>query len=381
MFKTFTALYIDDEEDIKNMVYNVLRGMFAKFYTASNGQEGLDIFIEHKNEIDLLITDINMPIMNGLDMCTKIREIDIKIPIVITSAYNDKDFLHKSITVGVSGFVLKPMNIKKLVEAINKAVEPLRLQQKLDDEIRQHQQEKIKSAKFSAIAQLSAGITHEINTPLTYIKASFEMIGYSLESIADSKEKENILKDIKRIQDGIVRIENIIGSMKEVSQQSNIEKESCNIYSTVITAVILAYNKSKHISKIYINNQEFSLTMNKEKKLFITNIQKQRIEQAWIIIINNAIDELMKIEEFSNRRLDIDISENEHNIIVSFKDNAGGINDEIIDNIFEPFKGSKESSGMGIGLSIAKNIIDQQDGKIEAYNEDNGAVFKIFLKK
>ena len=50
--------------------------------------------------------------------------------------------------------------------------------------------------------------------------------------------------------------------------------------------------------------------------------------------------------------------------------------------IFEPFKGTKESSGMGIGLSIAKKIIqDQGDCKIEAYNEDNGAVFKVTLKK
>jgi len=381
MFKTLTALYVEDEESIKNIVDSVLGNMFTKFYTASNGQEGLDIFTKHQEEIDLLITDINMPIMNGLDMCAKIREIDHKIPIIITTAYNDKDFLHKAIAVGVSSFVLKPMDINKLVEAISKVADPLKLQQKLDDEIRQHQEERVQSAKFSALGQLSAGITHEINTPLTYIKASSEMVNFSLESLEDSKEKQNMLEDIERINDGIVRIENIISSMKEMAQQSKMNKENSNVYSTVVTAAILSYNKSKHISAIYINNEKFSLNMDKNKKIFMANIQKQRVEQTWIIIINNAIDELMKVEEFSNRRLDIDISEDEENVIVSFKDNAGGIKDEIVNDLFEPFKGMKDSSGMGVGLSIAKNIIDQQDGTIEAYNENGGAVFKISLKK
>ncbi len=381
MFDKFTALYVEDEEQIKNIVSTVLGAMFKNFYVASNGQEGLDFFRNHQDEINIIITDINMPLMNGLEMCQKIRELDINIPIIITTAHNDKDFLHKAIDVGVSSFVVKPMDIEKLVEAINKSMEPVILQQKLEEEIRQHHEERVMTAKFSAIGQLSAGITHEINTPLTYIKASFEMMEYALEDISDSKLKQNMQKDIDRINDGILRIENIIGSMKEMSQQSKMENEECNIYSTLITASILAYNKAKHISKTYINGSEFNLDMSKEDNNYTAIIQKQRVEQVWIIIINNAMDELMKIPEFNDRRLDINISEDEDNVYVIFKDNAGGIKPEIIEDIFEPFKGTKESSGMGVGLSIAKNIIDQQNGTIEAYNEDNGAVFKITLKK
>ena len=68
-------------------------------------------------------------------------------------------------------------------------------------------------------------------------------------------------------------------------------------------------------------------------------------------------------------------------MIIRFKDSAGGIKEEIINDIFEPFISSKEHSGMGVGLNIAKKIVDEQDGIIKDYNEDFGAVFEIRLQK
>ncbi len=381
MFKTINALYVEDEDQIKDIVSSLFMNLFASFIVASDGKEGLEQYMKHKNNIDLIITDINMPKMSGLEMSEEIRKVDNNIPIIITTAHNDKDFLHKAIQIGISDFVTKPMNMEVLLNSIKKNIKPIIIQRKFDLEVKRNQEERVRSAKFSAIGQLSAGITHEINTPLTYIKASFEMLGYDIEDLEPSKIKDNMMKDVARVKDGLFRIENIISSMKEMSQQSKQEKESSNIYSTVITSTILAYNKIKHISNVYINDEQFSLDMNKESQSFITNIQTQRVEQVWIVIINNAMDELMKIEHFNDRRLDINISSDNSHITVLFKDNAGGIKDDIIDDLFEPFKGNKESSGMGVGLSIAKQIIEEQgDANIEAYNEDNGAVFKIQFK-
>ena len=378
MFKSLSALYVEDEDQIKGIVNSLLGNLFGTMLLASNGEEGLELFNQNKDNIDIIITDINMPKMNGLEMCEAIRKVNTSVPIIITSAHNDKDFLHKAISIGISGFVTKPMNMEILLSSIKKNVEPIILQQKLDDELKRNQEERLMSAKFSAIGQLAAGITHEINTPLTYIKASFEMIGYDIEDLEDSKLKSNMIKDVSRVKDGLFRIENIVSSMKEMSQQSSQKKEESNIYSTVVTSAILAYNKIKHISNIYINDELFSLDMDKESQSFITDIQTQRVEQVWIIIINNAMDELMKVEDFNDRRLDIKISSSDTHLTVLFKDNAGGIAKSIEEHLFEPFKGNKESSGMGVGLSIAKKIIsDQGNATIEAYNEDDGAVFKI----
>lgn len=130
-----------------------------------------------------------------------------------------------------------------------------------------------------------------------------------------------------------------------------------------------------------MNQYQKVFHLNKNEFIFCSKIQKQRIEQVWIVVINNALDELVKIEDYENRVLNINLFEENNEIVVKFKDSAGGIKEEILEDIFEPFVSSKEHSGMGVGLNIAKKIVDEQDGTIKAYNEDNGAVFEIRLNK
>ena len=280
--------------------------------------------------------------------------------------------------------VLNPLEDKRKLQELNQ-----NLSAKIQEEVEKsrqkdkiHQEEQIQNAKLSSIGSLAAGITHEINTPLTYIKGNFEMMGYDIEDLPESEIRTRMLEDSVKINDGLNRIANIVESMREISQSSKETKENLNIYSTLITSLTMAYNRSKQVSKIYLNNKIFTIdNINKNEFEFMCNVQKQRIEQVWIIIINNALDELVKIDDYEKRSLSINIEENEENIIVSFKDNAGGINNDIINNIFDPFVSSKEHSGMGVGLNIAKKIIEQQDGKIIAYNENEGAVFQVELKK
>jgi C4-dicarboxylate-specific signal transduction histidine kinase len=380
MLEDISILYVEDEKGILNIVSEFLSPLFKNFHTAQNGQEGLDIYNKHSNEIDLIVTDINMPVLNGLKMSQKIRESNPTIPIIIITAYNEKNFLHEAIKLGVRDFVLKPMDLKNLLESIKKSLEPVYLKKKLDAERKLHEEERIRNAKYTASGQLAAGLTHEINTPLTYIKANFEMIGYDLEDLPDSKPKSSIEQSISKISDGIKRIETIVHSIKEMSHENSETMEDVNIYTTIVTALTLSYNKIKHIAKIYINGEEFSLDTDKQKYKYISHVQKQRIEQVWLIIITNALDELVKIKEFENRRLDINISYEDDLIKIIFEDNAGGISEQILDNIFDPFKGTKNSSGVGVGLSIAKKIInDQNKGSIKAYNKNNHAVFEIQL--
>ena len=89
--------------------------------------------------------------------------------------------------------------------------------------------------------------------------------------------------------------------MREVTHSKASNKEKINIYQTIQTALTIAQNRAKHISKIYLNDTLFDLD---DKTIFNKTIyfygQKQKIEQVWIIIINNALDELEKIEAISS---------------------------------------------------------------------------------
>ena len=190
-----------------------------------------------------------------------------------------------------------------------------------------------------------------------------------------------MLDDAKVLVDGVNRIASIVESMREMASQSRESFQANNVYATLITALTLSHNKAKQITKIKIQNEPFVIGVDKEKYSFIATIQKQRIEQVWIIIINNALDALKQIETFEERLLEISIKNENGHIVVKIKDNGGGIPSEVLPKIFNPFESTKEEGGMGIGLNVAKRIIDDHDGKIIASNSEDGAVFEVYLPK
>ena len=131
ILKNISILYVEDESDVREFTSKLLSSLLKNVFTAENGQDGLDLYKENINTIDLIVTDINMPKMNCIAMCEKIRELNKEIPIVVTSAHNDTDFLKKAIDVGVSTYAMKPIDLYQLIESITKAIEPIFLKKEL----------------------------------------------------------------------------------------------------------------------------------------------------------------------------------------------------------------------------------------------------------
>ena len=133
VLQNISVLYVEDEIEVREFTSKLLGSLVKKVYSAQNGLEGLEIFKENINEIDLILTDINMPKMDGLEMCSFIKELNKDIPIVVTSAHNDPSFLKRAINVGVSTYAMKPIDLYQLVESIIKAIEPIYLKKKLEE--------------------------------------------------------------------------------------------------------------------------------------------------------------------------------------------------------------------------------------------------------
>ena len=95
--------------------------IFNNIILAEDGEVGLNLFLENIEKIDLIISDIKMPNRDGLSMVSEIRKLS-KTPVIITTAFNELDYLHKSISVGVSEYLLKPIKIKELLNLIIKII-------------------------------------------------------------------------------------------------------------------------------------------------------------------------------------------------------------------------------------------------------------------
>jgi len=119
--KNITILYVEDEKTIRKANASLLKTKFKKVYTALDGADGIKKFEQYNDEIDLIISDISMPIMNGLDMIEKIKMMYLrkKISFILVTSYTDKNYLLKAIKLGASDYIEKPINIGALLEKAN----------------------------------------------------------------------------------------------------------------------------------------------------------------------------------------------------------------------------------------------------------------------
>lgn len=119
--KKLTLLYVEDDVMARGLLKRRLDMIFGVVREASNGEEGLERF--HQGGIDIIISDNVMPIMNGIDMIREIRKSDQKVPIIITTAFIDTDYLMEAINLGVTQFVAKPVSVQHLLNAIKIAIQ------------------------------------------------------------------------------------------------------------------------------------------------------------------------------------------------------------------------------------------------------------------
>jgi len=329
-----------------------------------------------------------------------IGAFEIYLDITKDNARLNKVIRHTLIAV----FGITALLLAAVIASLYKAFQTIKEQERVDERLKQQQQQleilnktlekrvqeevmksrekdrlMIQQSHLADLGKMAASITHEINTPMTYIKGNLELLKMSVDE-SDVKVKHEINKFIDPVFEGIKRISNIIESMKEISGFSKKDKIPSNVFSTIVLASRMIYNRAKHLSDVYINGHKLDLHTDKDKEVFTAAIAAQSMEQVWIIILNNALDEFEGSDmPFEDRYIKIEISKMQDKIRVLVKDNAGEIPGSILNNLFDLFSSTKPKTGMGIGLNVAKTIIEDHSGSIRAYNDNSEAIFEVVL--
>lgn len=118
--RTLSLLYVEDEEEVRRELARYLSRRFARVDVAANGQEGLALFREHGG-YDIVVTDVRMPVMDGLSMAAAIREIEKEVPVIVITAYNEVDYFVRAIEIGIDRYITKPVDPRLLMEAIKRS--------------------------------------------------------------------------------------------------------------------------------------------------------------------------------------------------------------------------------------------------------------------
>lgn len=167
LLKQISILYVEDDDVMRTELSSLLTNFFTQVFCASNGQEGLEVFKKNQKKIDLIISDINMPIMSGIEMIKQIREFNKEVGVIFSTAYSDKEFLIDSIKLKVLNYAVKPIDIRALLDSIKEFTEILSAKKII----------KAKNKELSlykkAIDANSIVIKTDIHMNITYVNSHF----------------------------------------------------------------------------------------------------------------------------------------------------------------------------------------------------------------
>ena len=121
MLKNFTILYVEDEEMVRKNAVEFLSRVCKEVLEAKDGKEAIKIWSEEKP--DIIITDINMPRLNGLDMASYIRAQDKEVQIIVATAHSDTEYLLRAVELQLVKYIIKPITKDKLVNALNMSMQ------------------------------------------------------------------------------------------------------------------------------------------------------------------------------------------------------------------------------------------------------------------
>lgn len=189
MLQDITILYVEDDQAIKQNTIVTLELVNATIIDAKDGQDGLDKFKEHIDEIDIIVTDLSMPIMDGLEMIEQIKEIKDDIPILITTAHQDLSYLKRAIELGVTSYILKPIDIRNIIKSIVKAMEPVNLKRELIKknqeliELNNSLEEKVKQRTLELEILASTDPLTGINNRRNFFKLAKELFNTSKQKV------------------------------------------------------------------------------------------------------------------------------------------------------------------------------------------------------
>ncbi|WP_157833134.1 sensor histidine kinase [Oceanospirillum maris] len=238
--------------------------------------------------------------------------------------------------------------------------------QKAHEALRRAQDDLIQNSKLAALGQMSAGITHELNQPLSAIQ-TFARNG---EKLLDRERYSAAQESFSRIYGLTTRMGEIINHLKTFARKSEKRREPVDLVECIQSALQLVEHMSQR-DQVHIE------LLGSQQAVFVLG-DPVRLEQVFVNLLSNGVQALVSSEQ-ANKVIQIKLSQSKSLVVISIHDNGPGFDDQILESIFDPFFTTKElGEGMGLGLSIVYGILMEHNGKIHARN-DSGAEICVQL--
>lgn len=361
-----TVLYVEDDDETRAQLAEILARRVRRVLSASDGAAGLADFRAFRP--DLVITDVQMPPMDGLTMARLIREIDAHVPIVVTTAFDQASYLTRAIELGVEAYVMKPIEASRLSAALLTVARRLRL----EAEARRRAALEADLSRARALAALAGGMAHDYNNLLQRVLGAVSFARDVLDPASPAapllEEAEVAAGEASALGAILVRL-----SHRGPAPPASAPLEAA------LGGALRAACAGRGV----------------EVDLAVAGAPAVSIEAAELALVarqiaDNACDampaggvlhvEAELLDDPSSPVLPVGPG---RYVRVSFRDEGHGLSPEVLARMFDPYfstKGRGPQRGVGLGLSLARSVVEQWGGAIVARPApDRGAVVEVLL--
>lgn len=421
------VLIVDDSLVVLRTVESQLKEIsgIKEVILCSDSTQALDLI--SKNNVDIVIMDVMMPQMNGLEVLTKIRQNPMLNDIQVIMLTSEPEFLMDCFNLGSDDFINKPFQPVELQSRLKAAVKTrtsLMLVNEMNRQLSMKNDELVKlnkllnetqlniiqREKMASIGELAAGVAHEINNPLGFVKSNVETLSSFLKKMVSMIEAYRMYQDIDRchgddsafseyaksiteaehkyridyimseidplfkdLQEGISRVAKIVSTLTSFAHTGMDGEHIVNSINSIINeSLLILRNEYKYSIDIHTN-------LDHDDEI---NCNKGQIEQVMINILMNAIQAIkLQIRE-KKGNIYISTERLPEVFLIRISDDGPGIPDNLFNRIFDPFFTTKDvGQGTGLGLSISYDIVvNKHGGSISVNNvEPSGTMFEIAL--
>ncbi len=391
MTKFNLSVLLVEDDRLSLFVYSeFIKNVVSDVYTAGNGREGVKVFKRKKP--DIIVTDIMMPEMDGLEMIRKIKEIDPNVKVIMISGHSEADYFIRSIDLGVDGYLLKPVDNNRLKNKISELGKNILLSQKvenmmeelktlnleleekvkertllLSNEIKEKENAEKALIKAKEKAEESdklkgaflANVSHEIQTPIKAI-ISFSNLLHS--DLQDEKRRKELISIIESNSNALLNLTN------DILEFTRLQSKTIKLYAISFEVNLFLEELFPVFESLRRKQSENSIKLRlscpiKDKPLMIHS-DPSRLRQ----IFSNLISNSFKFTHSGFVEYGYKIIKGK-NIVFFVSDSGLGISKEYQQKIFkrfvqEPKPLGAKKEGTGLGLPITQSLIRMLGGKI-----------------
>jgi len=377
----FRLLYVEDHDELRESMGRIFENIFESVEFGIDGADGFEKYkksLDENKPFDLVISDIEMPTMNGLEMCSKIREELSEQKFIFLTAYGDSNYLLKGIELGVDGFLIKPLKTEQMHDTLTKVCKSLSAQRAIEtyiasiEALNQSLMEKNQQEKFNNMKDdLLRNLSHEIRTPLHAIQSSVQLLTKKLKDNPKASSISSLaiegVERITKLTDRMIQLSELQSNSYKITNKSSILQDS--ITKLITNFETEAKNKGVQIS--FDIDQILTNTIKCDAKT-VESIVHELVDNAIKFTPTGGNVELSILSNVLNNTLSIRV-----------KDNGIGMSSEEKEHCFDLFYQadasiSRQAEGSGIGLSIVEHMVELLKGKVLINSsKETGTMVKV----